>query len=229
MFGVVFSSSGFAAEDVAVQTEVRAPAPMNLKEELSALNRIKPLQNPKLKKSASILGRSVIDRTSRIVGKVEDLILTKDGLPSSLSVSFDRLRLQQPVFLNFTDTKITVVSNGYKVGYEGAEIQAYYPELLAGIETAAGATGLLSLRTVLGKSVVTSEKNAVMGEITDILMDEDGTKALGFYMKLRARGFNEQGIAVPFAAVTFEDGPNGVLRGRMNEADMDTVLKFAKK
>jgi sporulation protein YlmC with PRC-barrel domain len=191
-------------------------------EALPQLNRLKPLQNPRMVKSDSVLGGTVSDSQNKIVGSVEDITVNADGSLAALEINFDRLRLQEPVYLSSAATKIIASSNGYKIGLVGADIAAQYPQLLAEIETASGDGSIPSVKSMIGASVM-DENNAKIGEIADILMNEERTRIDALYVMVDA--VRDHGVAVPFAFIGFDES-NGIIRARMSNDDRDAVLRY---
>lgn len=222
LFVVVLGSG--VAPMAAAQSEPRAQ-PMGMMQALPIMNRIKPLQNPKYTKASGLIGRSVIDRANAQVGRVEDVQFTSEGAAAALRVTFDALRLGQPVYLRYDTTRITPASNGYKIGLQGAEVAGMYPELLAGIETAAGdGADIFSVRGMMGAKIYTPDGVAV-GEIAEVLLNEPRTRAEGFYMQITQGAAKGKAAAVPFGALIFEE-KNGAVRARMAAEDYKTLLRF---
>lgn len=198
-----------------------------LAQALSQLNRIKPLQNPKFQKSKSALGRSVLDRSNKIIGKIEDLIVSEEGQVLGLVVVFDRLQMTQGVFVGYDITKITPSSNGYRLGLESKDITALYPDLLAGIETAAGNMSAISISKSIGLDVVDENLNKI-GQITDVLLDQQRTQLLAFHVVVNEKRVRKEGVAVPFSAIRFASD-RGVLKGHMTNTDVDKILRYLEK
>src|SRR5688572_2534806 len=93
---------------------------------VSELNRISPLQNPKYDRSADVLGRRVLDRKSKVVGSLQDIILNKNGNIAFLDVKFDRIQLPRAVFVNYSGFDMEPVSNGYAMKFDASEIETVY-------------------------------------------------------------------------------------------------------
>lgn len=197
-------------------------------ESLTGLNRIKPLQNPKLEKAGEMLGRKVIDRQNRIVGQVKDvLIKAEDGQTSSLQVSFDRLRLRESVFLSFNEIKIGKSSNGYQVAFKDSEITDLYPEMLANIETAAGAEGeFLSLKKIIDIPVYNAKREKI-GKIQEILFGNNGSQAQAVFLGISTGTIRNFGVAVPFASISFEER-NGRMVASLQQDQTDLLMAYIK-
>ena len=104
---------------------------------LSEINRIAPLQNPEYRRTKEILGRKMLDGSHRVVGNVQDVIISRSGSIVSLLVDFDRLRLGAPAYLNYNTLDIKPAGNGYELAFNDEDIEKVYPQILAETESAA--------------------------------------------------------------------------------------------
>lgn len=201
---------------------------MAFQESLTGLNRIKPLQNPKLEKAKDMLGRKIIDRQNRIVGHVQDVLVgSSDGQTSSLQVSFDRLRLREPVFLNFQEIKIGKSSNGYQVGFKDSEISDLYPEMLANIETAAGTEGeFLSLKKIMDTPVYNA-KHEKIGKVQEILFGNNGSQAQAIFINVSTGTIRNFGVAIPFNSLSFEE-KGGRTIASLQQDQVDLLMAYIK-
>lgn len=190
---VIFSLPASAAS----QSEV-----IQFKSELRDMNRIKPLQNPRHELLGDVLDGNLIDSESKVIGEIEDTLIDEDGKISAVYVVFDRLRLGNGVFLNYENFGVASVSNGYKIGMHADDVEATYPELLANIETAAGAEGVTSARTITGRDVINT-KGIKIGKISDILFDHSGEYVRGLHINVNYKTIRDEGVAVPFDSVQF--------------------------
>ena len=218
MFSGMFFPAG--AEDSAFQAT-------NIQDALPKLNRIKPLQNPKFAKADSALGRSVLDRSNRIVGRVDDVRVAPDGSVQALAVTFDRLRLDQSVDIRYGSTTLTPSSNGYKIGLSGDEVTSQYPELLSGIETASGDGSIPGVKGMIGLDVYNSDGSDQIGEITDVIMNEERTVLEAVYVTVNQGTVRDEGVAVPFTAFQFAD-ENGISTARLDDADIEALMRFVE-
>jgi sporulation protein YlmC with PRC-barrel domain len=201
----------------------------SIMDSLTALNRIKPLQNPKLMKSEAVLDRTVIDSQNKIVGRVDDFMIGADGAIAGAQISFDRLRLREPVFLSAQATSFTPSSNGFKIGLAGEQIQSMYPQLLNAIETAAGEDAMpqISLRSSIGADVYAEDQGRI-GRIADVFLDDTGAKIQGFYIELEKGALRGSGVAVPLGMLSFMDN-GGALAAQISQADASLLQSFAAK
>lgn len=171
---------------------------------LAKLNRIHPLQNPRYEPADRIIGRRILDRKSKVMGVVEDVVLNKNGNIAFLNVVFDRMQLNRPVFVNYGAYDIRPASNGYVMAFESGDIKNIYPAMLADIQTAAGGDDeTFSLIKFDGVEVWT-ESGRKIGAISDVLFNAEGQRAESIYITLTSGPVNGRGVAVPFAAVNLE-------------------------
>lgn len=224
LLGFVIIFVGFAPMAASADMGMAA-----FQEHLNTLNRIKPLQSPKFEKSGDILKGNVIDRQNRAIGQVDDvLILSSGGAVSSVQVTFDRLRLDQSVYLNFDEMKMKTASNGYQLDMKGEDVTALYPELLANIQTAAGdSTEILSLKNVIGKPVVTPEGRTI-GAIQDVLFGNKGAQVQAIYVGIDSGTTRNVGVAIPMDALSFEEH-HGRMKAILPRDQAEFLVEYAKK
>ena len=198
-----------------------------LKRSLNDLNRIKPLQNPRFETINEFRERRILDTTNKVAGIVKDALFQPNGTITSLLVSFDRLRLNQEVYLNYQTLDIGSVSTGYRLGFRNEEIASLYPELLANIETAAGQNGLQSVKNVIGRNVIT-DKGRRIGKVSDILFNESATRVMGIYVNVTFQSLRNEGIALPLNAVTFKQRNTRDIV-EINQDFADNVIEYIRE
>jgi sporulation protein YlmC with PRC-barrel domain len=195
---------------------------------ITEANRIQPLQNPGLTKSADVLDRRLLDRTNKVVGVVQDVVVQANGSIAALNVDFDRLRLGAPVFVNYNDMSIRPGSDSYIVGFADDEIETLYPTLLANVETAAGeGTDIFSVKQVLGTSVKAADGRDI-GVVQDILFGAEGGNAEAIYINLKTGLIRGKAVAVPFTMADLSTAASEKKITIGNE-QADALLKFASE
>lgn len=196
-------------------------------ETLTDLNRNKPLQSASYDRSHEVLSRKILDRKNKVLGEVQDIVLTRNGAISALNVDFDRLSFTTPVYLNYSAQKISAASNGYMLGFEAADVEKLYPGLLANVEAAAGdGDDVYSLKRLVGSGIwVGSERR--IGTVTDILFGANGDRAETLYVSLDAGTLRGKSVSIPYntAALTL-DGAH--YKAVLTKDDADTILKYAQ-
>lgn len=183
----------------AISSVSNAEAQTGLREDLTLLNRIEPLQHPDFDTAQEILDRRIIGRKNKVLGEVENVILNDNGNIVSLEVKLDRLGQQKPVMMNYNAVDAAPATNGYILGFEKAEIEELYPSMLANIETAAGGKNddAYSLKQLPGTEIRTSQGQRV-GEISNVLFGANGDRAEAFYVTIDQGKARAKSIAVPF-------------------------------
>ncbi len=226
MFKIILACLLLVGSNAAMAQGVTAIDTVKFQKDLSELNRIRPLQNPRQEAAEDILDRRVLSSANKVVGEVQDVLLTKDGDVSSILVNFDRLRLGAEVYLNYAALDIQNVSNGYRLGFDGDEVEQLYPELLANIESASGGENLFSLKTLLGQSVATTD-NKIIGTVQSVLFDDGGDYVRSVYLNIRYKNIRDYGIAVPLSALSIAPTNNG-LNVRIDHKYADQIVAFIK-
>lgn len=188
---------------------VQAKNKVSLHKALIEMNRIKPLQNPRYETADEVLNRNILDSTKKVAGEVKDVILNqRDGKINSIVADFNRLNLNQDVFLNYESLDIKSFSKGYGLGYRNDVIEEIYPSLLSGTETA-GQGDHISLSSIIDRRVVTSDGKNI-GRVENVLFNRNATKAVGLYVSVTAGAIFEEGIVIPFILgknITKPSGP----------------------
>lgn len=197
---------------------------LRLQRELAEINRIKPLQNKTFIPSNDILNRRILDDQNKVVGELEDAIISTNGRIQSLLVSFDRLRLRNSVFIDYNRLGVGSVSDGYRLGLRDEKIEELYPELLADIQTAAGEDDQFSITRMINSTVV-NDRGQRLGKVTHVLFDEDARTVIGYHFNVNYRTIRNEGIAVPFRSVFFEE-KSGRMQARIGQDFSDAMLDF---
>ena len=210
---------------------------IGFQQKMDELNRIKPLQNPKLLQSKDVLARTIFGSKSKAVGTVKDIyVFTADkedewdaGDVSDLSVVFDRLRLNDTVFLDLHKMTIIPGDDSYGLPFSDEEIKRLYPDLP---RTLGDETERLGVKSLLGKPV-TSADGTKLGTIGDLLFNGGGKKKaavkklLAVYVKVNAGVINDVGVAVPFQAFTFHEY-HGRLSASLPNNEAALLLSYVK-
>lgn len=210
---------------VSIPAKVQAQAFDTFTQVLNDFNSIKPLQNPNWERSRDTLKNNILDNKNKVVGNLNDIILSPEGSISSLNVDLNRLQLGE-INLNYSDLGISASTSSYKMGYDDGQIEDVYPELLANIETAAGNTGdSISVKNLVG-SDVTDDTGRRIAKVEEVLFSESGDRAEAILVRVNYKTVRGESVAMPFSSVEYQ--PNG---GRFDvkvtKQQADTILKFA--
>jgi len=223
---LVLVISSFPAQ-AQVSQEQKPQAQVSFLGDLAVLNRVKPQQNPKYERARDILDRRVLDRRSRVIGEVRDVVVDRGGTVSSLLVVFNRLHLKQEVFLNYNDLSVKGGYDDYELALLREDVRDMYPQLLANIETAAGDDDLLSLRNVKGTWLYNAHGKK-LGRITDVLFSSDGRRAEAIYAEIDYGSLRDVGVAIPFNAAMFRE-KRGRLQAVLGPQESTQLVDFAKR
>lgn len=195
-------------------------------EQLSDLNRINPLQNPKFDRADKVLKRKIIDRKNKVVGRVQDIVIHKNGTIASIKTDFDRLHLGNDLYLNYRTMNISTRSNGYTLGMDADELEDFYPQLLANIETAAGDGGdTFSVEKLMG-AILYAQDGRKIGKVKNILFGNNGGIARAVYAELTYGIRRGKTIAIPLRNANFST-KSGRTRGTIDNDFANAMLKVA--
>ncbi len=195
-------------------------------QEIAALNRIDPLQNPQYEQITDVLKRRMLDRKSKVVGSIRDLVLKDSGSIAYIDVDFDRMKLGRPVFVNYGTFNVRAVSNGYAMTFDSKEIEELYPTLLADIETAAGDDAALSLKKMKGLEVWTASGRKI-GTVSDVLFGAEGQRAELLYVSLTTGNLRGKGVGIPFGKADY-DQSSSHRRVIVPDDFAEAMINFAK-
>lgn len=192
---------------------------------LNTLNRIKPAQNPQWEGSNKTLKSSILNRKNKVIGNLNDIVLTPAGAIASLSVDLDRLHLGKTA-LNYRDLQITAASRAYIMDYDDKQIEDFYPELLANIETASGDTSDSISVDLLLRSDVVADDGRRIGKVEDVLFTKRGDRAEALLVRVNYKTVGGESVAIPFGSANY------VSKGtrfevKLEDEQADTILEFA--
>lgn len=228
-FTLFFALTLFAGLFV-LQGGVHAQTSLRDYQELNDLNKRSPLQNIEFQKSKDVLGSRVLDNKKKVVGHVSDAILNTNGGISSLTIRFDRLRLNEPVPFNIRENRVDADSKGFVLSIDDDAITDLYPVLLNDIQTASGAeldNKSVNLSRLMGAQL-RNESNDRLGVVTDVLFKGQGTRAEALHIKLTYRTLNNETLAIPFRNVRFDNQTKRSIV-IVNDSFGQSILEFAEK
>ncbi len=193
----VSSTSAAAAE--------QDPEYYGLYQRLNEINTDKDWLRSDKQRSKDVLGGRILDKRSKVIGKVEDVILSQGGAITYLQADLSRLN-QRSFLADFSALGMDGVSSGYKSSYTDDEIKTMLPNLLAGIHPAAGsAEDASSLKKIIGAQVI-SEDGRKLGKVEDVFFGDYGRRADYLYIAYTGRGLHKGSIAIPFNQIKFVPG-----------------------
>lgn len=197
----------------------------NFLQRLSQANRMQPLQNPEYTRGTQVLGWRILDRTNKVIGEVDDVILSDRGALTSVAVDFNRLRLGAPVYLNASEVPLRPSGNGYVMGMNYSQVENLYPSLLADIETASGIDDEnFSAKKLIGAQVI-SDDGRSLGRVEDVLFTGRGTRAAALYVGMGYGNARGKALAVPFDLVRYS-ARGGALKVSLGDDQADALVDF---
>jgi len=200
---------------------------IDVRQQLQELNRFKPLQNPKFERGTDVLDRRIIDRKNKVIGEVEDLVVSSAGRVTAIRADLDRLHLSQEVFLNVEEFRIIPLSDAFGIQSDSEDIKSQYPQLLASIETAAGdGTDSFSAKNIIGIRLWTRDGRN-LGEVDDILFNQEGNAILAIYTRLDYQNLRGSEVAIPFNNISFEQKRRR-FSGVLDNDFADAVIEIAR-
>lgn len=198
-------------------------------EQISEINRFQVTQRPEHERGTVLLDRTIEDSTNRVVGEIDDIVLSPNGSITALSTKFDRLRLNAPVFVNYREFRVQPVSSGYRMStMTDDRIEELYPELLASIETAAGdADSDFGVKSLIG-STIESTDGRRLGKVEDVLFRSLGSRADLLYVSMSYGTLRGRELAVPFEVVEYKTA-GGRTVAIVDEDQADAMIDYAKR
>lgn len=194
---------------------------------LNTLNRISPMQNPEYEPADRVLGRKMLDSKNKVVGVVKDALLTTNGTVSALSIDFDRLRLGQEVYVNMREMNVQSARGSYQVSYNSKQIQDAYPQMLAGIESAAGPdSDTVSLKKLIGAPVRNADGTRI-GTVESVLFGAEGQWAEAIQVSMSSGQLRGRTIALPFGLVQYQQLGNGV-EARVTPDQQEAMVNYLR-
>ena len=193
---------------------------------LTAVNRINPLQNPEYALSEDVLERRILDRKSKVIGEVNDITVKKNGAIQDLVVDFDRLRLGSDVFLNYRQNSVGTTDDAFTLAMDADEFEEFFPTMLANMATASGEeVEIFSTRRLSGIDVrrVSGRK---IGEVQDILFNASGTRVQALFVEISSGTIRGESIAIPFRSAEFKE-QSGRLYAEISDGLADAALTIA--
>ena len=197
---------------------------------LIKVNSYRPEKSAKHERSSEVLNDRILDSSNRVVGNVNDVILSRNGSIKLIDTDFDRLKLgTDSLIVSYDDLNIRPVSNGYKMAYTDDQIEEIFPSLLAGIATASGddSRASFSLKKLVGASVKARDGRK-LGKIEDVLFDSLGGRAELIFVSMTHKSLRGEGVAVPFNVAKYETTSTAVTATVPNFM-ADAMIEFANE
>ncbi len=190
-------------------------------EKLGRVNASKPEENARYLRGRILLTQHISDKRSTVIGKVNDVILDKNGRSSVLDIE-----MSSPVMgldhllVGEGDMVIKPTGNGYTLGLGKERIMEMLPILIANMDTAAGTQNIAPSVKSLQGAVVKNIDGWKIGVVKDVIFDALGGQAE--YLLVEAKtgllwGYGK-GVSIPFSAASYQ------LEGKNLEVVIDNDL-----
>lgn len=192
---------------------------------LAEYNRIKPKQNPQWETANRTLKSKVHDNKNKVIGDLQDIVVSENGSIDSLNVDLNRLQLGE-INLNYNELNVTASPRSYALGYDDDRIADIYPEILASIGTAAGegAAGI-SIESLI-RSDVKADDGRRIGKVEDVMFSANGDRVTALLVRVNYKTIRGESVAIPFSSVEYR--PKGSrYEVLLADPQADTILEFA--
>lgn len=197
-------------------------------EVLTQKNRLDPMQYPYYEPIERVIDRTVLDNSNKTVGEVRDVIINTNGSISSLGVEFDRLQMPGTVPISYSEMIDRPADDAYYMRVNDDFLSERYPEILANIATAAGASDQISVKSLIGAPVESLDGRR-LGKVENVLFSDNGGRVDSLYIKLSLGMFRGDTIAIPVNVVDFVNKDSRMKKTVMlTKLEADAVLTVAE-
>lgn len=205
-------------------TPVRAEMDAAFSLTLAEYNAVNPKQSNLFERGSALAQGKILDSQNRSVGDIHDIMIDKNGTVVAVQTSLGRLgKGEVDLPLNYSQLAMFPVTGGYKINQTGNKMAEILPQLLADVQTAAGAgSDMLSLKRLIGMSV-RSESGTRIGKVEDVAFQYEGARAHSLLVRVNYKAVAGKTVAVPLNAPRYEE--NGIV---LTEAQSQALVEFAK-
>lgn len=216
-----------AAVALSFATAVSAQALDPYYDTLAQYNRIAPEQNPEWEGAKSTMKSNIQDSKNRVVGSVQNIIVSENGSIEALEADLNRIQLGE-VSLNYRALDIQSSQRSYELAMDDNRIQEIYPEILANIDTAAGnSASSISIKNLIGADIRADDGRRI-GKVNDVMFTNNGDRAAALLINVNYKTVRGETIALPFSSVAYRPKGNG-FRVYLADQQADTILEFAER
>lgn len=188
------------------------------------LNRINPAQNPSYDLGRHVLERRMLDKNLRTIGDVDDIALAPDGKFQSIVSTINTTGFREEVSFNVESYVVEPTPNTFTIAMDKNQIKESMPQLLSGIETAAGEEGPLMLSSFPGAPIYKSDRTMV-AKVKDTLVSTDDNKLVALLITVTSGPNRGRTIAVPYeAALVAKTGATAELNVTDEQANIISTM-----
>lgn len=222
---IVLTVLCFAAP--ALAEPAAGPAPVSQQDYISQvldLNRVPPQQNPLYMMGNKVLAYRLLDRNRRALGKMQDITLGADGSLQSIQVHMIAPGFNEELSFDIKAYNATPESDAYVVSLSRDQVEQNLPDLLAGIETAAGESQPITVQSLVGARVQT-DRGRQIATVQDVVIDDDRKVAVALLLTMLG---GNQTVAVPYKTSRIERrGPKATVE--LSEAQAKVASSYGAK
>lgn len=194
---------------------------------LAQYNRIAPEQNPQWESADSTMKSNIQDRKNKVVGSLENIIVSDNGAIQSLEVDLNRIQLGE-ASLNYRELQIESSERSYALAMDDNRIKEVFPEILANIDTAAGnSSSSISVKNLIGTNIRADDGRRI-GKVADVMFSKNGDRAVALLAEINYKTIRREKVALPFSSVQYRAKGNR-LEILLADQQADTVLEFADR
>lgn len=166
---------------------------------LHRLNEVPPAKNRDLNPQSEFIGRSVRDDSGRAIGRVEDILVDRNGRRQRVVALVDGAGpSRQSVFLDLRAMDTLVAGGDLLLPYHRDDLRDMQASQLDGIEPAVGETAdVYGVVSLAGASLYAEDERA-LGRVDSVLFSDDGNEALALAVSGVPGGARDRVLAVPF-------------------------------
>jgi sporulation protein YlmC with PRC-barrel domain len=196
-------------------------------ETLAQYNSIAPKQNPQWEGAESTMKSNIQDNKNKVIGDLKNIIVSENGSIQSLEVDLNRIQLGA-TSLNYRELQIKSSARSYALAMDDKRIKEVFPEILAGIDTAAGdSTSSISVKNLVGADIRADDGRRI-GKVDDVMFSRNGDRVTALLVNVKYKTIRGETIALPFSSVEYLPKGTG-FEVLLADQQADTVLEFADR
>ena len=196
-------------------------------QELQEINARNPARSSQYEDLANIRDDKILDSTNRVVGEVNDILLSQQGNIEYMNIDFNRLKLgTDSLFMAYGRAGMRPVSNGYKMTLSDDDIRTQLPTILAQTASAAGDDQDIYSASKIPGAPVFAQNGAQLGVVKKVLFEGQGRYAELLYIDYNHKRTRGRDMAIRFNDARF-DASGNALRINVPVALAEAMEDFA--
>lgn len=203
-------------------------------ETLNEFNRIKkPEQNPRFESGLEMTRWDVQDRTNKIIGRVQDIYVTPNGLARFIEIKLNALGMQQNLLFEPRTFGLRPAESAYIFDIEEGQLQELYPRILdetrrlkAEFQRRPG--DIFAMRDRLRNIEVKSEGGLNLGRVQNVLFDTTRLRAEGYTVMMGFSSVSGEIVVLPFRNLRFDTAPVLAPVLRLGDQESQTLIDYLR-